>query len=131
MNKRPTPITIIAWFLIAIGGISIISTTAMINNPQVIELMQKSPLPASVQYALNYIGLSIMMVSGYGMLKGFNWARLLYVIWTIISFVIGFATSPMKAMMLPGLVIFGIIVFFLYRPQATAFFLSNKTDNNA
>lgn len=131
MNQRPTSITVISWILIVIGAISLISTTAMLNNATVLELMAKSPLPIPVQHALSYAGLLVTIVSGLAMLKGKNWARLLYVIWGVIGFVIGIATSPMKAAMIPGFVIFAVIVFFLFRPKATAFFVPPKGAENA
>lgn len=131
MNQRPTSITVISWILIIIGGISLITTTAMINNPAVQELMAKSPLPIPVQHAISYFGLLITIVCGIAMLKGKNWARLLYVIWGVIGFVIGITTAAMKAAMIPGFVIFAVIVFFLFRPKATAFFVPPKGTENA
>ena len=131
MNQRPTSITVISWILIVIGVISIITTTAMINNPMVEEMMTKSPLSIPVQHAISYIGLSITIVCGIGMLKGKNWARLLYIIWGVIGFIIGIATAPIKAAMIPGFVVFAVIVFFLYRAKASAFFVPNKETENA
>jgi len=113
------------------GGISLISTTALINNPTVQELMAKSPLPVPVQYAMSYVGLLVSIVSGLAMLKGKNWARLLYAIWGSAGFVIGIATSPMKVAMIPGFAVFLVIVFFLFRPKATAFFVPHKGTENA
>ena len=131
MNKRPTTVSVTAWLLIVFGAISVISTIAMVNNPQAIELMRKSPMPISLQYAINYIGLTIMIVSGAGMLKGFNWSRLLYAVWGSIGFIIGAFTSPMKMMLIPGLVFFAIVIFFLFRPKANEFFKSAKTKEDA
>lgn len=122
MKNRPTSITIVCWFLIITGGISLITTTLMIGNPMVKEMMSKSMLPASVQYLLMYVGLAVSVVSGIMMLKGQNWARLLYVIWGAFGFVFSLVTSPMKLAMIPGLVIFAIIIFFLFRPAAKEYF---------
>ncbi len=49
MKKRPTSVTVIAWILIVTGGVSLVATTAAINNPVTLELMSKSPLPIPVQ----------------------------------------------------------------------------------
>ena len=51
-----------------------------------------------------------------------NWARQLYVGWSILSIIIGLTTSPIKIMMLPGVVVFAIIAFFLFRPAANKYF---------
>jgi hypothetical protein len=122
MKTRPISITIISWILIVLASISIISTSLMINHPVTRDLMAKSPIPLPAQFALMYVGLLISIVCGIGMLKGGNWARLLYVIWSVVSFAIGFTTSPMKAAIIPGAVVFLIIAFFLFRPKANEFF---------
>ncbi len=93
--------------------------------------MTKSPLSIPVQHAISYFGLTITIVCGIGMLKGKNWGRLLYVIWGVIGFVIGIATAPMKAAMIPGFIIFAVIVFFLFRPKASAFFAPAKGAEHA
>jgi len=66
------------------------------------------------------------------MLRGHNWARFLYVIWSVVGFVVGIATFPMEASIIPAfamIMIFAlslfqivIIAFFLFRPKANAFF---------
>jgi hypothetical protein len=88
-------------------------------------------MPISIQYLMMYIGLLIMIVCGIAMLKRQNWARLLYVIWSIIGFVIGITTSPMKAAMIPGIVIFLIAAFFLFRSKANAFFAGTEVQSGA
>jgi hypothetical protein len=132
MKKRPTSVTVIAWFLIVVGVIALITNIATINDPMARHLMNKSPLPIPVQIAMTYIGLLITLFAGIAMLKGHNWARFLYVIWSIVGFVAGIAASPMKAPMIPEfakLMVFAIslfqmviIAFFLFRPKANAFF---------
>jgi hypothetical protein len=133
MKTRPTSVSIIAWFLIITGCISLVSTTVMImiGNPEINELMSKNLMPISLQYAIAYLGLAIMLVSGAYMLKGENWSRRLYVAWSIIGFAIGIVTSPMKMAMIPSLVLFLIIVFFLFRPKANDFFSPPESQNNA
>lgn len=133
MKNRPTSVTVIAWILIAMGAISATATTitALLHNPMAREIMNKSPIPIPVQYAMSYAGLLIAIGSGIAMLKGCNWARFLYVFWGIFGFAVGIATSPMKIAMLPGLVVFAVIVFFLFRPKANAYFSPPKEADNA
>lgn len=131
MKKRPTSVTVVAWILIAIGAISGISTTVMINNPMMVDLMSKSPMPIPIQWAIAYMGFLILIVSGVAILKGRNWARFLYVTWSIIGIVVSVATSPLKTPMIPGVVFFLVITFFLFRPKATAYFLPAQSSTNA
>ncbi len=122
MKKRPTSVTVIAWILIVTGGLSLITTTLMMNNPMVEELMGQSLIPIPVQYAMMYFGLLVTLTSGIAMLKGKNWARLLYVIWTAVAFLITAGTSPMKTALIPGLVLYLVVVFFLFRPKPNQYF---------
>ena len=122
MGTRPTSVTVVAWILIAIGGISLIATTYMLDNPVARDLMSKSPIPITVQYAMTYIGLLITLVSGIAMLRQKNWGRWLYVIGTAVGFLIGIATSPAKEAMIPGFVVFIVVTFFLFRPRANEYF---------
>ncbi|MBN1378683.1 MAG: hypothetical protein JXA04_05565 [Gammaproteobacteria bacterium] len=122
MNDRPKSITVICWILIVMAAISLITSTLSMNNPIAREIMEKSPLPINIQYAFMFVGLAVMLISGVVMLKGQNWGRWLYVGWSLFGFVIGITTSPMKVAMIPGLVIFLILVFFLFRPIANKYF---------
>ena len=84
--------------------------------------MAKSPIHIPIQFIMMYGGLAVSIISGFFMLKGANWARLLFVIWSAIGFLIGIATSPAKMMLIPGAIVYGIEVFFLFQPNANKFF---------
>ena len=122
MRERPKSVTIIAWILIVTGVFSLFTSLSSLNNPMVKELMSKSLLPIPLQYAIMYIGLAISFICGIGMLKGQGWARFLYVAWGAIGLLIGLITSPIKAALIPGLIVFVIIVFFLYRSSSNQYF---------
>lgn len=122
MDKRPKSVTFISWFYIVAGAFSLLTSVTSMNNPLVLELMAKSPIPISAQFAMMYVGLAVSITSGIFMLRGANWARFLYIIWGAISFLIGLATSPAKLMLVPGIIVYGIVVFFLLRPNTNAFF---------
>lgn len=122
MKSRPTSITIISWFLIVMPLLSLISIPAAMSDPKAQEMMAKSPIPVPVQYVMLYAGLAVSVVSGIGMLRGMNAARWLYVVWSAVGLVVGLATSPVTPLMIPGLIIFVVIVFFLFRKPASRFF---------
>lgn len=121
-SGRPVSVTVIAWFFIVTSGLSLVTSFFTMDNPQVRELMAKSPIPIPLQFALMYLGLAISLVSGFALLNGRDWGRKLYVGWSCVGFMIGFATSPMKGALIPGLVFFIVVVFLLFRPRANAFF---------
>ncbi|HSC79657.1 MAG TPA: hypothetical protein VLC08_04850 [Chitinolyticbacter sp.] len=114
--------TIIAWALIIFGAILAVSTLLAMNDPALIEQMRRSPMPIPVQYAITAASLLLMMIAGIAMLKGRNWARQLCVIASIIGLLIGLAISPIKAILLPGMVILFALIFFLFSPRANYFF---------
>jgi hypothetical protein len=122
MNQRPTSVTVISWFLIGTSALTLLTSFAMFNNPVARDLMAQNPIPIPVQYAMMYVGLSVSLTCGIFMLKGANWARLFYIFWSAFGFLVSLLTSPVKTMLIPGVVVFGVFVFFLTRPQATAFF---------
>ena len=78
-----------------------------------------------------YTGLLVTIISGVAMLKGLNWGRLLYVIWSAVGFVISTITSPIKIAIIPGFLLYLVIVFFLFRPKANQFFAATDTQNGA
>lgn len=120
--RRPLSITIIAWLLIVTAAISVIVNTVMLDHPTARELMAEDPVPMPVQYAILYLSLMINLTAGIAMLKGRSWGRFLYVVAGVIGFAIAFATSPAKALVIPGAVVFVVIVVFLFLPTANAYF---------
>lgn len=121
MGQRPTTVTVIAWLLIVMAGLTLLSSALTLNNPMARDIMGRSPIPIPVQFAMALAGVVVMLISGVFLWRGKAWARLLYVAWNAVGLVVGFATSPMKTAMIPGLLVFLLITFFLYRPSASAF----------
>jgi len=130
MQPRPQSLTVVCWILIVLGLLAIVPVfIGTMHDPNVIELMNKSPLPISVQYAMMWLGALITSGSGVMMLYRQNWARFLYIGWIIIGIIIGLITSPFKIMLLPSIVINAIIAFFLFRPAANAYFAREAGEN--
>ena len=120
--ERPTSVTIISWILIVLGALGVLVAAMMSNNPDVIEQLAKSKLGVGTQQAIGIASSVISIVSGYGMLQGKNWGRLLYVVSTVLGIALNFYAMPMTGYQWVGIVIFAIICFFLYRPAANAWF---------
>lgn len=127
MNKRPLSITIISWFLIIMGVLSVFSAIASMDNPMVKELMDQTPVPKSIQYTFMFLGFLVTFVSGIGMLKGKNWARYLYVVFSVLGMIYNFLTSPIATMyLIPSAILLVVISFFLFRKNAKNYFLNIK-----
>lgn len=132
VNKRPTSVTIISWILIATSGIYLIVITATISSPIVRKIMGLSSIPFPINVVMNYVGSIIILLSGIAMLKGHRWARVLFVIWSLIGFVIGLFTTPVTATaVILNVSLLSIIIFFLFSAKADDFFSPQETSCNA
>jgi hypothetical protein len=103
---RPTSVTIISWFLIITGVVSIISSALTHDNPEVMRLMKLNIIPIVMQYILLAIGAAITIVCGFLMLKANSIARIVYIAWTIFSLTISLLSSPAEQVLIPSLVFF-------------------------
>jgi hypothetical protein len=92
------------------------------NNPALREVLAKNPVTLPIQYAIAVVGMLLCLMAGVFILKGANWARLLYTIWGGIGLVYTFLTAPAKLLLVPSIIFYGIMVFFLFRPNANAYF---------
>ena len=125
---RPTSLTVIAWLLIVSCVLSIASFVMAHGNPAAENVMRQGVLPLWLQYAIGYFGMAVQLVCALAFLKGKAWGRTLYIGWGVIGLVIGFSTSPMKLALIPGAILFALVVFFLLRPAASAFFANGRHD---
>ncbi|WP_217644314.1 hypothetical protein [Paracidovorax konjaci] len=114
--------TIAAWFLLISAALALAMSVASHGNPETAALMEQSALPISVQYVLSYGGLGLQIVCAFAILKGLAWGRLLYALWGGIGLLVGLFTSPIKLALIPGAVIFAVIVFLLFRSAANIYF---------
>lgn len=122
MRSRPISISIIGWFLLVSGVLTLPGAFSRSDDPRVEELMARRPVPIAVQQGMLFAGAVANLVSGYFLLRGQNWARHLYVAWTIVQFGYAWLAAPFRLVIVPGLLFFLLVVFFLFRPRANAFF---------
>jgi uncharacterized membrane protein len=115
MNNRPPSITIIGVIFIVFGSIALLSGLLPIGGSTVAQRV------ADLQSHW-YVHASriLMILGGVFMLYGFNWARWLVVVWIAFHIVIGALHSTFQ--LVTHVVIFSVILYFLFRPKASAFF---------
>src|SRR5678816_2821179 len=110
MPRRPLSITIISWLFIIFGSIALISglvTTDLKSHWYV------------------HVSRFLQIVAGVFMLYGRNWARWLLVAWIAFHIVVGALHGIGPLLM--HVVIFSVILFFVFRPQASAYFSAPNT----
>jgi hypothetical protein len=120
--KRPTSVTVIAWILIGLNALSVCTISILLTNETSLAVMRQSPIPLGLQFTISYLSLAVTVLAALFMLKGANWSRWLYVIWTSINWVYAFVLSPTKWLQIPSLLFFAVAVFFLFRPAAREYF---------
>ena len=129
MKVRPTSVTVIALFLSVTGVIALFVSGLLLYRGH--SLVPPGPLPAPLWHFMMFAGLLLTIVSGIGMLKGQNWARLLYVAWTGIDILAILAISPMSLGMIAKVGVFLLTVFFLFRPKANKYFRATEPANGS
>ena len=126
MKERPQSVTVICWILIAMNGLALMwlpmSLRMVSTKPELRRILEQSPVPIPIQHVLSFAGIAVTLTGAIAMLNGRNWGRWLYAIWMILSIIFGLVTSPLKLMIIPGILIFGVIAFFLFRPAANQYF---------
>ncbi|MBJ9966993.1 hypothetical protein LGM43_30400 [Burkholderia seminalis] len=122
--KRPISLTILAWVIIVTNAITCVYTPFSIGMPTTQALMSHYLLPVWATFAISMIIEVANVVIGIAILKGREWSRNAY----IVTFVIGIAFSlinlpaSMLAVLIPGVLLFALFVYLLFRRPATAYF---------
>jgi hypothetical protein len=116
MKRRPRSITIISWFFLIFGSIALISGLVPTSNLSLEQLQG---------HWMVHLSRLLAMVGGLFMLRGHNWARWLIVGWIAFHIVLSALHSALQ--LLIHVVIFGVILFFLFRRPASAYFQPQKS----
>ena len=122
MTKRPVSLTIIAVLLVVLSLLALIGVFTMGSNPAMTKMIQQMHVSLLFEQVWIVIGVIIDLIVAYGIFKGQPWSRVLYVVWGIIGLVVGFYTSPQKALLVVSLVILIIFSIFLFSEKANDWF---------
>ena len=115
MKERPLSITLISWLFIIFGSIALVSALLPLSGATSAQVVADFK-----QHWMVYLLRLASIVSGLFMLRGHNWARWLLVAWMAAHIVISALHSWMQ--LLIHALIFAVLLFFLFRPRASAFF---------
>jgi hypothetical protein len=100
----------------AVGGIALLYHLS--------ELKAQLPLDKELVWVCLVRALAI--VGGAFVLRGCNWARWLLAAWMAFHIVLSIFHSPVELLM--HILLFGVIGYFLFRPQASAYFRSRRSE---
>jgi hypothetical protein len=110
MSKRPGSITIISWIFIAAGVVGLAYHAT--------ELNAQHPF-ANDFFWIGFIRL-LAILGRVFMLRGSNWARWLLVAWLGYHVALSVLHTPFELVV--HSLLFAAVLFFLFRPQASAYF---------
>ena len=124
MIQRLRSITIIAWIFIAVGATGLLKDLwPLVFNAGAQLAKLKADGLADLGPAWTSRLLAIL--GGIGLLRGYNWARWLLVVWMV--FHIGLSALHSSEELLVHTAIFTPILYFLFRRSSTSFFDGAKT----
>lgn len=109
--QRPRSITIISWIFIVFGTIALLSGVVRGGD--------------LVSHWYVHLSRFLQIVAGVFMLYGRNWARWLLVAWITFHIIISALHSVFFLLM--HVAIFSVILFFVFRRSASAYFLAPNT----
>lgn len=116
MAKRPLPITLIGWLMIAAGVVGILYHAGELRTP---------PANGSALFVLLVLALRLLaIVAGAFLLRGCNWARWLTVAWLALHVVISARNSWAEFGTHALLLV--VFVFFLFRSCARQYFAAGN-----
>ncbi len=129
MDQRPLSVSVVAWIILIISILGIISFISM--RQQIFEHMALINAPVHIYY-LGLVSRIIDLICALFMLRAANWSRLFYLAWGIIVFI--YSLVVLQGTYL-GPVIFAIVFFiifniFLFSRSANAYFGQGKTTHN-
>lgn len=116
MRKRPVSIAVISWIFIVVGIVTFVTGLLPLIDQGISELLAERP----VEFLIAQFVRTLAVVSGMGMLFGFNWARWLLVGWLGYHVILSIFHPPFE-LLVHGL-LFVVVLYFLFRAQASVYF---------
>lgn len=131
MTTRPVAVTVISWIqivFVALGIFGMLITVVLINNPLMRDALARNHAPVAVQLTISFASLAINLTCAIGFLNRQNWARFVFVGWSVLAIIYTFVVVALSAWILvPGLVLPVITAVIVFLPDANRYF-SGKDD---
>lgn len=119
---RPLPVTIVGWWLLVTGAFQILAY-ASTSNPLLQEMWKDQGLNTEIIVIWSVIAGIGHVAAAIGILRGQRWGRTIYLVVGLLGTVAGAAIlGSTLAMSLISVLIYGVFVFILTRPDAEAYF---------
>ena len=127
--KRPPILMLFAWFLIATGALTPYALIHIEDLSRLFPLGQ-SRFPAVVHHLVIAASGALRVACGVGLLNGFEWARLG---WLLVSFaLVGFdlfAFPPSARILIPSALLPALSLYVLFRRSVNDYFVALSRQN--
>ena len=127
MNKRPLSITVMGCVFLCVGCASVVAGLLRFVDAAGSGHRGESQAQEVLDLSLVSISGLLAVVSGVYVLRGCNWARWLCVVW-MGSHVMLSILHPVVELVVHSL-LFAVVLYFLFRPQAAAYFRGTRADH--
>jgi hypothetical protein len=123
-RKRPTSLTILGWYFIVGNAVALLYQPLWMNSPKNAYMLSHYRLPVWATIASAMIVAALHLVSGIGILKGFEWGRSLYMGGLVFAITMSVLNMPMPyvLILIPATALSALFVWPLYRQAANAYF---------
>jgi hypothetical protein len=122
MRVRPVYVGLICWFLVFYNAWMLTHAFTVLSGPSIHRRMAEVPLPVEFQVAQYFLSFLVPMTMAAFMTEGANWARVTYIIWGIIHYLIEVVFVADRESFLLDLGIFAFCAAMLLLPSARAYF---------
>lgn len=131
---RPKYLTVLCWVMIVMGVFGLFGAIMMYvgrDTPEMKQALELSPLSLEMQIALSVLGSLVTIIAGIGMLKGGNWARWLYLGFTLAMLGFSWVSIGLSTAMIPSIVFTIAIIGITFLPAANQFLNRGPGAGNA
>ena len=114
-SRRPLAITVVGWLFIAVGAVGL---TYHLLPQQLAGFKARHGTDAELVWVCAV--RAVASLCGVFLLRGCNWARWLLAAWMAYHVALSLFHSAMEVVV--HALLFGVVGYFLFRPQASAYF---------
>jgi len=120
MAQRHRSIAVIAWIFIAVGTAGLLKDLWPLLSPNAASQLAKLKADGLADLGPAWTSRLLAILGGVGLLRGYNWARWLLVVWMV--FHIGLSALHSPGELLVHAAIFIPILYLLFRRSTTSYF---------
>lgn len=125
MMQRPRSITVIAWIFLVVGAVGLLKDLWPLLSANAVSQLAKLKADGLADLGPAWTSRLLAILGGIGLLRGYNWARWLLVVWMAFHF--GLSVLHSWEELLVHAAVFAPILYLLFTRSSTSFFDGART----